>query len=585
MDREHRSARRTRTALALRLGLTVAALALVAACVPPPVEGPPGPGPIDRRGVTTLQNTKATHFSEVLSAQASQIRAGTASPLVGFTVESSPPSIFVNWIVPDERAEAFFAEAGLAPGFELAKVRILESDPEPRYWLSLNVYRVSGITTGVRAEWSTYVDDGDGDPRFMILQARAAEGSLDPIGPLALPEPFTHRSEPDGTIRTTMRATELRNGVPVLTNRNLFTSTITLPQPEDRTFVVPSDEWVTANDFIYWVNGVNDRVFYDASAHSAPLLSVDLDAVELLDDSVWAPYLDPAPAHVLVYLDEIRFVISPWWNVTELDGRVDPATVSSLRSLKRTIYGGMTEQMALGVRLGSAEPVLGSAVAADAPSTHWHWRVPPERLEQFAAAVGLAPGLSLASVPLEVGEQPEHWLSLHVYERTGEGAGTRAEWSTHVHDGTAVRELVLDSHSSRRWLDPVSLFSPGTTVQQATVGDEVRTELDSGTTRFSSAFVAPSEGDATGVRPSRVWVAAGDLRYWRNGVADQVLYDGGRLAVRTSIDPAGVQVEHSGPWSSFSSSTPDRVWLDRGGSAWAATPWINLARLPLRAGG
>jgi hypothetical protein len=45
--------------------------------------------------------------------------------------------------------------------------------------------------------------------------------------------------------------------------------------------------------------------------------------VTLADDTDWAPFIDPEPAHVLVYLDELRFKISPWWNVTDVDGRVD----------------------------------------------------------------------------------------------------------------------------------------------------------------------------------------------------------------------------------------------------------------------
>ncbi len=113
------------------------------------------------------------------------------------------------------RRAAFASAVDLPPGFSLAKVRILESDPVPRYWLSLNVYRVSGITTGLRAEWSTYVDDGSGTPRFMIVVARAADGSIDPIGPLAPPEPFSHSLGTNGVISTAMNKTVIQNSVPV----------------------------------------------------------------------------------------------------------------------------------------------------------------------------------------------------------------------------------------------------------------------------------------------------------------------------------------------------------------------------------
>jgi hypothetical protein len=565
-----------------RLGGALAALVacavLAVACAPPSTPPtPPGPGPLTSSGKATLREVKRSHYSAQLQSMAREISNGAGAPLVAFTVESSPPSIFVNWPVPDDRADAFAAQAAIPPAFELAKVRIVESDPEPRYWLSLNIYRVSGVTTGLRAEWSTYVDDGDGVPRFMILRARAAEGSLDPIGPLALPEPFSHRQDPDGTIRTSMRRTELVGGVPVLGSQNLFSATIPVPPPAEQELVEPTDEWVTTNDFIYWVNGVNDRTYYDASAHGARLVSVDLDEVSLADDSEWAPFLDP-PAHVLVYQNELRFVISPWWNVTEVDGRVAPATVASLASLKRTIYGGMTNQMALGVKAGLEEPTVRSTVRGDAPSVHWHWRIDPSELPAFAAAVGLPPGLSLAPVPLQAGDAPAHWLSLHVHERTGEGAGRRAEWTTHVSDGDGVAELVLGARGSERTLDPVSLFSPPHPVSQSVDAGVLHTEVGSGAAAFTSTFAVPTSGGPT-VQASRTWIAAGDRRYWRNGVADRVLYDGGRFQQRTAIDPASVTVQDGGPWSAFTAGGPDRVWLDTQALDMAITPWWNLSRL------
>ncbi|MEZ5240068.1 MAG: hypothetical protein R2716_14310, partial [Microthrixaceae bacterium] len=252
---------------AARRLVPLAVLALVAtiaiACAPP-------------GGSQSLVELKRSEFGNRALAEADLIAKGTAQPVLEFTVEDTPPSIFVNYVVPDSQAAAFEQHIGLPAGFGLAKVRILESDPEPHYWLSLNVYRVSGITTGLRAEWSTYVDDGSGTPRFMIVTARASDGSVDPIGPLAPPEPFTHRLDPGDVVNTSMRRTEPGPLGPVLTPDNLFSASIQLPAPADRRAAVPTLEWVAANDYIYWLNGVNDRTFYNASAHSADLISVDL---------------------------------------------------------------------------------------------------------------------------------------------------------------------------------------------------------------------------------------------------------------------------------------------------------------------
>lgn len=544
--------------------LAVVALALVAAAC---TSTPPEP---------SLEQLKRTEFGNQALAEADRIGLGLAQPVLEFTVEDSPPSIFVNYVVPDERAADFAAAVDLPPGFSLAKVRILDSDPEPRYWLSLNVYRVSGITVGLRAEWSTYVDDGSGNPRFMIVRARAAEGSVDPLGPLAPPEPFQHVLDPGGVIRTDMNRTTAGLTGPVLTSEPLFNSTIALPEPANRQLVTPTREWVAANDFIYWLNGVNDRTFHNATAHSAQLISVDLADVTLADDTEWVPYIDPVPGHVLVYLGPIEFMIGPWWNVTEPDGRVAPATRSSLLALKRQMYGGLSTLSALNVLSGAAEPIVQSTVEQTEPSVRWHWRIPAEQLAAFAAAAALPPGLTLAPVQLAEGEPAEQWLTLHVYRQSGAIPGLRAEWSTSVDDGTAVRELVLEARADHRALDPVHRITDPFPLTHTVSGTTVSTSVGEGAAAFSSSFELPAAGSAPTEVPDRRWVATSDLRYWSNGVADRVFTDSSTLAPKLVVDPATVQVTDGGRWAPFTAAAPDRVWVDQGAVGRITNPWWML---------
>jgi hypothetical protein len=563
-DMDDRATRRHRRRAATA-ALAVVALALVAAAC---TSTPPAP---------SLEQLKRTEFGNQALAEADQIGLGLAQPVLEFTVEDSPPSIFVNYVVPDERAADFAALVDLPPGFSLAKVRILDSDPEPRYWLSLNVYRVSGITVGLRAEWSTYVDDGLGNPRFMIVRARAAEGSVDPLGPLAPPEPFQHVLDPGGVIRTDMNRTTAGLTGPVLTSEPLFNSTITLPDPAERELVRPTREWVAANDFIYWLNGVNDRTFHNATAHSAQLISVDLADVTLADSTEWVPFIDPVPGHVLVYLGPIEFMIGPWWNVTEPDGRVDPATRSSLLALKRQMYGGLSTLSALGVLGGTTEPIVQSTVESTEPSVRWHWRIPAEQLAAFAAAAGLPPGLTLAPIPLAEGEPAEHWLTLHVSRQSGATAGLRAEWSTSVDDGTGVRQLVLETRSDQRSLDPVSRFCDPYPVQHAVAGTTMSTSIGEGPTAFTSSFELPTAGSASTQVPDRRWVATSDLRYWSNGIGDRVYTDSTTLAPKLVVDPATVQATDGGRWAPFTAAAPDRVWVDQGEVGQITNPWWTLA--------
>lgn len=555
-----------------RIRRTAAALLVVvpllaAACTTPT---PPEP---------SLLELKRTEFGNRALAEADLIGVGAAQPVLEFTVENTPPSIFVNYVVPDAQAAAFESFIDLPAGFTLTKVRILESDPEPRYWLSLNVYRVSGITTGLRAEWSTYVDDGSGAPRFMIVRARTSEGSVDPIGPLALPEPFAHSVDAGGVIRTEMKRTEDHGLGPVLTADDLYTSTIALPDPADRQLVVPALEWVAANDFIYWMNGVNDRTFHNATAHSARLISVDLADVTLDDRTEWTPFIDPTPAHVLVYLDRIEFMIGPWWNVTDPDGRVAEATRNELFALKQSMYGGLSTISALGVLGGTSEPIVQSGVEPVEPAATWHWRIPDERVADFTAAAGLPAGLTLAPVRLAADDAAaDHWLTLTVHRSSGAESGLRAEWSTYVSNGVDGRAhaLILDVSADHQTLNPVDRFLAPSPVEHSLVGSSLSTAVGTGPTSFTSTIAVPPPGSATTVIPAREWVATTDLRYWSNGIADRVYSDSRSLGPVVSVDPTDVSVVDGGPWASFTAAGPDRVWLDDSGTDLVVNPWWTL---------
>lgn len=559
-----------RTSRRLVLAGTLAVALLVAACTPP-TSGPP-----------SLTAVKRKVFGQQAQVEADRIGAGVQQPILDFIVENTPPSIFVNWVIPDAQAAAFSSFVGLPAGFTLAKVRIIESDPTPAYWLSLNVYRVSGITTGLRAEWSTYVDDGSGIPRFMIVRARASDGSLDPLGPLAFPEPFGHALS-GSVITTSMNKTVLQGGVPVLTGDPLYSSTITLPAPAERIEATPTREWVAANDFIYWLNGVNDRIFHNSTSHSAPLISVDLDDVTIADDSEFVPYVDPSPAHVLVYLDRIEFMIGPWWNVTFPDGRVDAGTVASLFAYKKTVYGGLFGLRALSVLTGAEQPIVATTASSSPPPTSWHWRIPPGQLAAFTAAAQIPAGYTLAPVRLaEDDPSPDYWLTLHVAGETSTFAsGLRAEWSTYVTDGSALRTYTLSGVADFPWLDPTNITnadapytSPGS-VSHSLAGSTLTSSIGSGPAAFTSSLTVPPAGPGTTELPTREWGGARDLRVWRNGVVDRIFYDTSLFEPVISVNPASATTSPAGMWAPYVGSSPDRIWVAQRGTDQVMNPWFN----------
>lgn len=229
------------------------------------------------------------------------IGVGRGKPLVRFTVEASPPSLYFNFAILPERLDEFARALSLP--HPLAPISCLEDEP-PVHCLTLNVYRVSGLANGIRAEWSTYVSPDGGPPRYLIVEAQTERYSLDPVQLLVRPGPISYTETAN---RLTLSVGSADGGV--------FNAW--LPRSRDAPVVRSHPAWVCANDLIYWRNGVCDRTFYDAGLANASIRQVDADQVEIVNDTSWSRYIDPRPSSVLVYDDAIEFAMSPWWNIDD----------------------------------------------------------------------------------------------------------------------------------------------------------------------------------------------------------------------------------------------------------------------------
>lgn len=227
---------------------------------------------------------------------------GKSQPCLPFTVEALPSSVYFNFRVKTESLEAFSRYINLAPGFEVAPIRVLE-DEEPAVLLTLNVYEVSGLALGIRAEWSTYIYDKQAKPRYMVLEARSSEYSMDPIDIITKKGRVEHQMLP-GHIRTVVASEE----------GNLFSANLPLSEvhPDARIAL----EWITANDYIYWRNGYCDRTYYDENMIAASVRNVPVGDVTITDDTHWAMFLEPVPRHVLKYDGPLHFMIAPWVNIS-----------------------------------------------------------------------------------------------------------------------------------------------------------------------------------------------------------------------------------------------------------------------------
>lgn len=240
-------------------------------------------------------------YSQMALRDALLILLGREQPTLSFKVLADPCSVYINFAIRREMAQEFSTYINLGDGLTLAPIRCL-AEEEPQILLTLNIYEVSGIVRGPRAEWSTYIADRDGTPRYMVLEARAAAGSMDPVNLFTRPDRVEHQVA-GGKIISTVASED----------GHLFRSTICLD--DSHLMVEPAAEWIAANDYIYWRNGVCDRTWYDASLFNAKVRSVPPEDVSIQDDTHWARFVHPRPKHVLRYEGALEFMISPWFNV------------------------------------------------------------------------------------------------------------------------------------------------------------------------------------------------------------------------------------------------------------------------------
>ncbi len=259
--------------------------------------------PLTGRGVQGRKLLKKFLYSQLALRQALMIALGKEQPIVRFTVEAEPPSVY--WVFR-VRADAATLARRLQLPDHLAPtpIRCLRDD-EPELLIALNVYRVSGLARGLRAEWSVFVADDAGTPRYLVFDARSSEFSMDPV------EIITRRSTVE----------HVRQGSTITTrvgdDDDAFRATVAIDENRSPR-VETAAEWASANDFIYWCNGICDRTYYDATMADAAVRDIPADAVSITDGTVWADLLDPEPAHVLVYEHAIEIAISPWENLDRL---------------------------------------------------------------------------------------------------------------------------------------------------------------------------------------------------------------------------------------------------------------------------
>lgn len=245
-------------------------------------------------------------YSQLTIQAGRDVLAGKEQPLLPFNVLQDPPSVFVNFEIAPEKVQALVDYLDFPNGLALTPIAIIDGE-DPRFYLTLNIYAVwglRGLLSGNRAEWSVYVAKPGDRPSYMVVDAKASELTLDSVNWFTAGTELQHARTKDG-IRSFAASDE----------GSSFHSLITQAGIQNAERVFPATTWVSANDRIYWRNGVTDRTYYDGNFVDTPVLSVDPEEIYFADTTIWRQFVHPQPVNVLVYETGFELVISPWYNV------------------------------------------------------------------------------------------------------------------------------------------------------------------------------------------------------------------------------------------------------------------------------
>ncbi len=250
--------------------------------------------------VKKLSVLKRKLFSRLIVEDTVKAFNAEDDAVLAFDLNNTIPAVFFNYVIPAARVAAFEAVLGLPKGYSLAKTRILESGSREKYYLTLNVFCSDDVFDGTRAEWSVYVDDGDGREHFMIINLMTSGVVLDPVSLLHLPSVVEHNLS--GDFLTTILVSPTIDFKAKLNVTNGSEELQTL-------------DWVEAKDFVYYLNGICDKYYFGEGSLETPLLSIRPSSVTVSATTPWSDFIDSEPDSVLLRTNKQSFVKKAWYNV------------------------------------------------------------------------------------------------------------------------------------------------------------------------------------------------------------------------------------------------------------------------------
>lgn len=497
----------------------------------------------------------------------SKIASRETLPWKNFTVSADPPSLFINWEIPESRVQAF-SEAVLPKGFEMMKLKILETDT-PAYYLSLNIYKALGLVSGVRFEWSVFVKDPlYNKPRFMVIEAMAEGVTMDPVNLLTSGEPVTYDYQEGHLVSTALKETE-QGEVPY------FSSLIKWPQQEPFT-ARSSREFVAANDHIFWGGGVADRGMYSGTVYNRDVTIIPPPDYQIEDNTPWAQYIEKEPKSVYVYQNGLDIVVAMWSNLDQPYLDLTEAQRDNLEQIRTMTTTTFMETDVANAFNGTDHAILNVEVDNTLPSAYFNYMIDEDKLAELEAALSLPQDAHFKKIKiLESENEPAYYLTLAVFTNNGAVEGTRAEWWVYADNGDGKAHVVIvDLLTQDVGLEPVKLATLPSVVERVVEGQKLQITLASSHVNFQTTIEMDGAKEDL---PTLNWIESRENVCYLNGICDKLYVDGGSVSAPVqSFEPQKLDLRSAIPWADFIGTSPASVFLRTERQFFARKPWYNV---------
>lgn len=232
-------------------------------------------------------------------------------PFIEFYLYPNPNSLFINFKIKDDKIKDFEKNV-LNNKFKLAKCRTLKNgdkdkkDDDINYIISANIYAGNvAQTEPTRCEYSVYIEDPNFKNNVSMIVVEALS---------SIPSYDTN----DGFIRGCKckhkRDKKKEYLLSEFDNKKISMKCKTSMKDNNTDHV--HSEFVKANDRIYWLNGLYDKIYYDDSFVGAEVVVVNTKDIEIdYHKGDLLEYIEEEPESIFFYKKGLKYVVQPTANI------------------------------------------------------------------------------------------------------------------------------------------------------------------------------------------------------------------------------------------------------------------------------